>query len=132
MFPCDDAGYWLGLDGANVIRGNAASWVAWRFVHGPGVDDPLVGLYQSVAGTFAKYYYVTDGRGRLLAFTAADGTDRRAFPEYTNGGNQAGAITGSHGFANGRAESDQAPELSYYAAPPAHHRCARPPPTTIF
>ncbi|MGH7645339.1 MAG: RHS repeat-associated core domain-containing protein, partial [Gemmatimonadales bacterium] len=99
------------FDGDNVVLiGNSN----WRFVHAPGVDDPLVGLYYR-APNFEKYFYLTDGRGRSLAFTDSIGNDYLGDVTYTqNGGNRAGAIDRSHTFANSRAETADAPGLSFY------------------
>jgi RHS repeat-associated protein len=113
---CDDGsiGGWAGFDGDNVIR--LVGGVDWRFVHGPGLDDPLVGMYFVGGGNpYRKHYYLTDGRGRHLAFTDSVGTNFEGDVTYfQNGGNQAGSIGNSNGFANTRAESPSAPALSFY------------------
>ncbi len=104
------AGGRAAFDGENVVMLGSSTW---RFVHGPGVDDPLVGLYYS--GSYQKHYYLTDGRGRSLAFTDSAGNDYLGHVTYTqNGGNRAGAIDRSHTFANSRAETADAPGLSFY------------------
>ncbi len=104
------AGGRAAFDGTNVVRLGSSTW---RFVHGPGVDDPLVGLYYS--GSYQKHFYLTDGRGRSLAFTDAQGNDYLDHVTYTqNGGNRAGAIDRSHTFANSRAETVDIPDLSFY------------------
>lgn len=97
------------FDGENVIRTNE-----WRYVHGPGVDDPLVAV-NNVGNSWAKYYYVTDGRGRMFGFTdslARDMIGDVVF--FQNGGNQAGAIHRSTTFLNTRAETPQAAGVSFY------------------
>jgi len=117
VLPCDDnGGGWLGFDGANVIRERTTSLTRWRFVHGPGLDEPLVGMFQSSLGVFQRHYFIADGRGRLLAFTTETGLDRLGTSIYTRqGGNQAGAITNSNTFdANSRANSAQVPSLSFF------------------
>ena len=110
VYACDNGSTdgLFAFDGDNVIR-----TTGWRYLHGPGVDDPLVGLNLS-GSTWVKYFYLTDGRGRLLAFT--DTLARNVLTEapYQNGGNQAGAIHRSTSFANTRAESPQAPGVSFY------------------
>jgi RHS repeat-associated protein len=106
----------LGFDGDNVVRAGGT----WRYVQGPGLDDPLVAV--QMVGSARKLYYLTDGRGRHLAFTDSIGTNYMSTSgsglEYTtyyqNGGNQAGSIENSHGFDNIRGASDNAPQLSYY------------------
>lgn len=112
---CGGGGAWLGFDGDNVIR-NQGAYTLWRYVHGPSPDDPLVGMYQISPGQYQKHYYLTDANGRQLAFTDAGGnSDDMTNLTYTqNGGSEAGAITASRTFENGRAESPNAPLLSYY------------------
>ena len=111
VYSCDN-GSSIGsaiFDGDNVV-----GVTSWRFVHGPGVDDPLIALGYTL-GRWAKYFYLTDGRGRLLAFTDSLGFNEMNLSPYTvNGGNQAGAVTKSTGFANSRSESPQAAGLSFY------------------
>jgi len=114
---CDDGssgGGYAGFDGENVIRLTATTPV-WRYVHGPGLDDPLVAMYEVGGGAFRKHYYLTDGRGRHLAFTDSVGTNYEGDVTYfQNGGNQAGSIGSSNGFANTRGETPSAPQLSFY------------------
>ena len=111
----DNSPGWASFDGENVTRLEGGfTYPHWRFVHGTGLDDPLVGL-RNVNGIYEKFYYLTDGRGRQLAFTDSVGNDRQGELVYTqNGGNQAGGITASHGFENQRAEAPEAPQLSFY------------------
>ena len=101
-----------GFDGDNVIR----LGTVWRYVHGPGVDDPLVAVNYEGGGNYSRYYYLTDGQGKMLAFTDStgysSGTTRLAYSQ--NGGNQAGAIDRAQTFTNSRGESSQAPHLSFY------------------
>jgi RHS repeat-associated protein len=114
----------LGFDGDNVVRAEMIGYgyARWRYVHGPGLDDPLVAVH-AFGSEQPKYYYVTDGRGRHLAFTDSTGTnfmepESYGGPEhsryYQEGGNQAGSVESSHGFENVRAGSEDAPQLSYY------------------
>lgn len=105
-----------GFDGDNVIRLTATTTTVWRYAHGPGLDDPLVAMYEVGGGTdgFRKHYYLTDGRGRHLAFTDSVGTSVTDVTYTQNGGNQAGSIDKSNSFANTRAESPTAPQLSFY------------------
>ena len=115
--PCHgEGGGWLGFDGDNVVREQLGSTVRWRYVHGPATDDPLVGMYlNSSNGAYERYYYVTDGAGRLLSFANQAGVGQLGTPTYTmQGGNQAGAVSASHGFANDRANSAAVPSLSFY------------------
>ena len=114
VLPCG-GGAWLGFDGDNVVRENG-TWLRWRYVQGPGVDDPLVSIYrQSCDSPYDRFYYLTYGQGRLLAFTDSLGQDRSGWGTYTDfGGNQAGAVSQPNSFANARAESPNAPRLSFY------------------
>jgi RHS repeat-associated protein len=118
------SGGWLAFDGENVVRMKGApATPTWRYIHGPGLDDPLVAIYAPPDGSYRKHYYLTDGGGRHLAFTDSVGTN---FMEpvtvggspyltyYQNGGNQAGSVENSHGFDNERGGSLSAPQLSYY------------------
>jgi len=108
------AGAWLGFDGDNAIRMGYGDDATWRYVHGPATDDPLVGVYQS-GGQYYKYYYLTDGAGRLLAFTNAAGTrDESTELTYSQTGSGAGAITRATSFDNQRMEASGAPQLSFY------------------
>jgi RHS repeat-associated protein len=115
IMACESGG-WLGYDGDNVIRSRGQTLLLWRFAHGPSLDDPLVAVYQWTSGSYDKYYYLTDGGGRLLAFTNAQGdTTSTSVTNYNqNGGAQAGAIQSSHGFENSRAETPDSPQLSFY------------------
>jgi RHS repeat-associated protein len=70
-------------------------------------------------GTWTKYYYLSDGNGRQLAFTNAQGYDCTGGLCITglyeqNGGRHAGGIDASNGFDNDRGGSSGAPRLSYY------------------
>jgi RHS repeat-associated protein len=113
----------LGFDGDNVVRAEQGGYgyASWRYVQGPGLDDPLVAVHP-VGSSQDKYYYLTDGRGRHFAFTDSSGTNfMESAPGspnhnryYVEGGNQAGSIENSNGFDNARGASDNTPQLSYY------------------
>ena len=110
VYSCDDGVQGLAsFDGDNVIGTNS-----WRYLHGPGVDDPLVGIFNSGQG-WVKYFYLTDGAGRLLAFTDTLARNVIGEPVYiVTGGNQAGAVDRAMSYSNARAESPQASGLSFY------------------
>src|SRR5439155_164784 len=75
---------------------------------------PLVAIFRS-GSSYTRYYYLTDGRGRLLAFTDDAGYSHTGDQVYwQTGGNQAGAIGNSNSYVNTRAESPQAPRQSFY------------------
>ena len=107
-----EGGLYFAFDDPNVMR--ATGTYDWRYVHGPGVDDPLVAIFRS-GSSYTRYYYLTDGRGRLLAFTDDAGYSHTGDQVYwQTGGNQAGAIGNSNSYVNTRAESPQAPRQSFY------------------
>ncbi len=66
-------GSWLMFDGHNVA-GNLTNGTAmrWSFVHGPGLDDPLIGRLTRTGTQTTVYFWVTDGSGGQLA-VALDG-----------------------------------------------------------
>jgi len=75
--PCENGAFWLAMDGVNVAGavapgGNSNQNPVWSFVHGPGVDDPLIGIHNRGGGSpqFQIFYWVTDGHGRQI--TVAD------------------------------------------------------------
>lgn len=105
--------FYFAHDGPNVVR--AGNTFEWRYIHGPGVDDPLVAAYHPNVPWTEKYYYLTDGRGRQIAFTNSAGANYQSSLEYTqNGGSHAGGITASNGFDNERSGAAAAPRLSFY------------------
>lgn len=100
---------------------NVASLVddRWVFVSGPGLDDPLFGLYRPSTGAVTNllYYYVTDGAGRQQAlarpdgsFSATDSDDYEA-----RGGKYAGGTANAQSFNASRMEAPaNAPGISYF------------------
>jgi RHS repeat-associated protein len=116
QLPCDAAVNRLAYDGANVSGVTALRY--WSFVHGPGLDDPLVGLYRdrTQSTVFKEWYWITDGRGRQFATGAADGT-LGSIPstEYTdNGGSYAGGTQNAATFSADRFASPVLPGLSFF------------------
>jgi len=105
--------FYFAHDGENVVRSSSA--FEWRYIHGPGTDDPLVAAYHPNTTWTEKYYYITDGRGRQYAFTNSSGSDYQGALEYTqNGGSHAGGTAASNGFSSERSGSRDAPRLSFY------------------
>jgi RHS repeat-associated protein len=92
----------------NQITGYDGHNVAWHngsfFLHGDGVDDPLV---LSVA---TNCYYVTEG-GRMLGYLTESGGDCSA--NWEQMGKFAGAIANSYGFALNRSRESYS-ELSFF------------------
>lgn len=77
----------LGYDGENVVRTNAnGAGDAWTFVHGPGIDDPIMGYYRGVSGINKLVYFITDGSGRFIAAGDPTGSDASDDDEYVNTG----------------------------------------------
>jgi RHS repeat-associated protein len=99
-------------DGDNVAALDAERWV---FIHGPGLDDPLVGMYRSGTAT-QLYFYVTDGQGQQLAVATPDGSlSGSAENVFTSwGGTLAGGTGNATTFAGSRLEAATAPGVSYF------------------
>jgi len=119
--PCESSAPLLGLDGENVVRtNNDAASLAWTFVHGPGVDDPLMGRYSTLDGVVA--YWVTDGAGRQLVVGdrtyGKDCTISSSVPcgnEYVNqGGKYAGGTTNARSFDATRHSSNDIYKVSFF------------------
>mgnify|MGYP000052189152 CR=1 FL=1 len=71
----------------------------WRFVHGPGLDDPLYGVLKKTNGTYREYLYVTDGNGRQFVVAPENGQMGAFYPDITDwGGSLAGATGKSFTF----------------------------------
>lgn len=110
--PCENGAPSLGFDGNNVVRtGNYASNQEWTIVHGPGVDDPLIG-YHAYTGKAA--FYLTDGAGRQYAAGKRDGYDITADQDYIAGGRFAGGISQSQTFGAERHTTSAVPKVSFF------------------
>ena len=71
---CDNGTPFTLLDGGyGTESGTGADW---RFFHGPGLDDPLLGYFRGTVNRL--YLYVTDGNGR--EFAVADTLGQRSSP----------------------------------------------------
>jgi RHS repeat-associated protein len=76
----------FGYDGAMIASeygaSGAAGGVQRRYVHGPGVDEPLV--WYEGAGTTDKRWLLADERGSVIAVSDGAGavTQRYAYDEY--------------------------------------------------
>lgn len=107
----------LGYDGANVVRTAADDAIGWTFVHGPGLDDPILGHKR---GTFASehwyYFWVTDGNGRLFAVGDSVGVNRSSEQPGSAlvSGEDPGAVAESWGFGATRSETSALPGLSFF------------------
>jgi RHS repeat-associated protein len=105
----------LGYDGPNTVRtqpdGTASG--GWTFVHGPGLDDPLVGMLNSASSSGQVAFYVTDGAGRQYAVA-----DKHGYSIGSGGTvghhRYAGAITSSESFDSQRQATGTSPGLSLF------------------
>jgi len=109
--PCGAGGGWLAFDGHSVGAGGD-----WVFAQGPGLDDPLIGLYRPTSGAVTEYAWVTDGTGRQLAAATADGSfpsDQVSAYQGTGGVN-GGGTDNSYGFGADRFASVDVPGVSFF------------------
>lgn len=114
--PCDPGAPTLALDGPNHVRVRGSGSVQeWSFVHGPGVDDPLIGVFRPVSGPRTVMYWVTDGQGRQLAVADSNGFYAQ---DYDNTDlatwRYAGTMTNGHTFDAERLSSGDAEKISYF------------------
>lgn len=121
IVPCNDSDagvYQLYYDGDNVVRtgADADSTGTWTFVHGPGVDDPLMGLYNGVGSQYKVYlYWLTDGRGRQYVVADSTGKYYGSNPViWAKGHKYSGGVTNAQSFSNSRLSNTSLPDLSFY------------------
>lgn len=69
--PCENGAPRLLYNGVNVARSSNG----WRFIHGPGLDDPLIAIMRNGSDVVQgePMYFVTDGTGRQVAVGHANG-----------------------------------------------------------
>jgi RHS repeat-associated protein len=94
-----------------VRTGNDTVGTGWTFVHGPGLDDPVVGYYASSPVT--KAYFVTDGNGRQYAVGTAGGSPI-PIGSGLNDYKYAGGTNNSQSFAAERMSTTAVPGLSFF------------------
>jgi RHS repeat-associated protein len=108
----------VGFDGDNAIRVKlhpTPTTPVWRFAQGPGLDDPVVGVYHEPPFAYSRHYFLTDGQGRQYAFTDSLGWDKTGHQMYGRyGGSQAGGIARATTFDNTRVPSVTENEISFY------------------
>ncbi|HWP38704.1 MAG TPA: RHS repeat-associated core domain-containing protein [Gemmatimonadales bacterium] len=110
--PCDNHGNALGFDGENAVRTAHDVAGGWTFVHGPGLDDPVMG-YRSINGR--RLYWVTDGQGRQFAVGDVSGADFSADFEYVDaGGKYAGGTRNATTFAPQRNDDPSMYNMSFF------------------
>jgi RHS repeat-associated protein len=114
VIPCNNLGPRLAFDGNNVARTGtdtaALGEHRWTFVHGPGLDDPIMGYQKDLR----QVYFLTDGQGRQYAVGSADGTDQSASPFYRNEGVYVGGVTAGRSFDADRQKSGTNAGLSSF------------------
>ncbi len=82
----------LGYDGDNVVRTEKSSVLeAWTFIHGPGLDDPIMGRS---AKTNFVVYFMTDGTGGFISVGRTYGADASSDSRYVNWGGKYHGATG--------------------------------------
>jgi RHS repeat-associated protein len=113
--PCANLSQWLAFDGPNVSgAANQTNVVRWRFVHGPGVDDPLMGMHED-GGDRWSFFWLTDGQGR--EYGVSDSTnDQGGYRAHFlgHGGNYAGGTSAAASFAADRFGTPQVPKVSFF------------------
>jgi RHS repeat-associated protein len=73
---------WMQYDGDSIIEERDANGVARRYVHGPGVDEPIV--WYEGSGTGDRRWLHADERGSIVAVSNASGvaTSINSYDEY--------------------------------------------------
>jgi RHS repeat-associated protein len=114
--PCENASPRLVLQGPNVLGTVSSVGTDWRFIHGPGTDDPIIGLYRAPAAPAAEFYWVTDAAGRQLAVATPDGSLNSAQINQLqlSGGAYAGGTSNSYGFGASRFGTADIPTMSFF------------------
>jgi RHS repeat-associated protein len=113
--PCDPFSPKLVFDGDNSSGTGVTSEGFWRFFHGPGLDDPLMGYFRGGTNGPRLFYWVTDGNGR--EFAVADST--ASLGSNDNNGpigayRYAGGTKAANSFGANRFSSSSAPKLSFF------------------
>lgn len=104
-------------NGFNDVLGevNATGGLKGRYVHGPGIDEPLAKFDKSEVPQGQWYYYHSDGRGSVTKVTRQDKSvaNRYDYDDFGNFRSKSEAVPNPYGFT-GR-ETD-VPGLIYYRA----------------
>ena len=114
VIPCENSP--LGYDGENVVRTQAdQAATGWTFVHGPGLDDPIMGQYIEAGGNPVKVYFLTDGKGRQYAVADRTGNDYSGHENYVlQGGLFAGGTANATSFGADRGVGGGITKLSFF------------------
>jgi RHS repeat-associated protein len=112
---CDLDAPFLAFDGPNHVKAFVGSG-SWTFVHGPGLDDPLMGYYRPNAGGSPRIlYWVTDANGRQLAVADSSGVHRESDDAADIGTwRYAGTTSAPNTFNSNRMGSNGVPGLSFF------------------
>jgi RHS repeat-associated protein len=113
---CGGGGVPLGYVGDNVGRTSPENPnTFWTFVHGPGIDDPVMGRYTQDANYGRTYFFATDGQGRQYVVGRSDGHVGSDDFEYTeHGGEYSGAGQVAAAFGVERLPSTGQPGLAFF------------------
>jgi hypothetical protein len=106
--PCNNGARKLAYEGHNVIAaGNVG--LNWSFVHGPALDDPLMGLTRWSANK-KVFFWVTDGQGRQYGVSDSIGRNMSGDLDFA----QRGGKYARRGF--GRHPSNPQQRCSHWLA----------------
>lgn len=109
LTTCEGPQVQLAYDGHNVVRtGSDNQLGAWTFIHGPGIDDPLIGRRGSGEPT---HFFVTDGQGRQYVAGERDGDPANL---DLTGARGSGGTEGGTTFDASRLRSPDLPTVSYF------------------
>ena len=91
-------GYTYFLNSGDTMIGeyNGSGAILRRFVHGPGVDEPLV--WYEGSGTSTRRYFHQDERGSVIAVSDGSGNLYSNLNRYDEYGNPQGTLTGRFGY----------------------------------
>ena len=98
VYPTAANGDWLQYDGHSLIVDyGAGPVIRRRYVHGPGVDEPLV--WYEGSGTSERRWFHADERGSVIAVSDASGNLVGSINRYDEYGvPQGGTLTGRFGY----------------------------------
>jgi RHS repeat-associated protein len=115
---CQNGAPLLGFDGDNVAFAGASDQMllTWTFVHGPGLDDPIMAYRHTNDVSNDKYwYFITDGQGRQFAVGDATGYDMSTdLQYYQNGGRLGGGTKNANTFGADRHHNPEMYKLSFF------------------
>jgi RHS repeat-associated protein len=129
LAPCSggmEVPVWLVYDGPNV--GATMQTNRWVFIHGGGIDDPLMAFYRG-SGTPTEYYWITDGAGRHLAAGTSNGaltSNSQQGEHYLyRGGKWVGSTSAATSYDADRQSTITAPGYTFFRNRVYDQRTAR-------